>query len=285
MVDDDVPAELRYGIFAAPGRYRAWIRFSNGAPQVQADWKVDQRGMAIKLVDVPGAKLLDDQPTAHDFVLASCPRFFIRDVPDYVAFSQHALKTPKIRALAYFFGWNPLQWRWHEFSALASSLRKAADVLTTRYWSQTPYRLGPRAVKYSAIPTSPESPLPAGRSPDYLRENLAARLRSADATFDFAVQVQADPAAMPIDDATIVWDETAAPFRKVATIRIPAQEFQSEQQMAYAEFVSYSPWHALPVHEPLGPINRTRRVVYLAIASLRHRLNGTPEIEPPAMTI
>jgi catalase len=284
-VESDVPEALKHGIFGTPGRYRAWIRFSNGAPAIQADRKADQRGMAIKLVDVPGPKLLDDQPSAHDFVLASAPRFFIRSVPDYVAFTRQALRKPAIRVLAFFFGWNPLKWRWHELSTLRSTLHKTADLLATRYWSQTPYRLGPHVVKYSAIPTSPGASLAATSSPDFLRDNLAARLRTADATFDFAVQRQTDPSAMPIDDATVEWDERTAPFQKVATIRLPAQEFQSRSQMAYAEFVSFSPWHALPAHEPLGPINRTRRVVYLAVASLRHRLNGGAPVDPPAMTI
>jgi catalase len=284
-IDDSVPESLRHGIFAAPGRYRAWIRFSNGAPHVQPDAKADQRGMAIKLVDVPGPKLLDEQPLSQDFVLASAPRFFIRNVPDYVEFTRCAAGKPAIRGLMFFFGWNPLRWRWHEFSALLSTLHKTADVLATRYWSQTPYRLGPHVVKYSAIPTSPESPLSATASPDYLRENLAARLRMGDATFDFAVQRQTDPAAMPIDDATVVWDEANAPFQKVATIRIPAQEFQGASQMAHAEFVSYNPWHALVAHEPLGVVNATRRAVYLAVSSLRHRLNHTPKVDPPVMTI
>ena len=286
IVGDSVPESLRHGIFAAPGRHRAWIRFSNGAPHVQPDAKADQRGMAIKLVDVPGPKLLDEQPLAQDFVLASAPRFFIRNVPDYVEFTRCAAGKPMIRALAFFFGWkNPFRWRWYELTALFSTLRKTADLLATRYFSQTPYRLGPHVAKYSAIPTSPDRPLGATASPDYLRENLAARLRAGEATFDFAVQRQTRPASMPIDDATVVWDEAAAPFQKVATIRIPVQEFQSPGQMAYAEFVSFNPWHALADHEPLGVVNRTRRAVYLAVSSLRHRLNNTPSVDPPAMTI
>ena len=284
-VDGAVPDALRHGLFAAPGSYRAWIRYSNGAPHVQPDSKADQRGMAVKLVDVPGQKLLDDQPAAQDFVLASAPRFFIRTMADYLAFTRYAVRPPAIRALAFFFGWNPLRWRWYELFALSSTLRKTSDLLATRYWSQTPYRLGPHVVKYSAIPTTRGAALSATASRNYLRENLAARLRTTDATFDFAVQLQTKPASMPIDDATVVWDESEAPFQKVATIRIPVQEFQSPAQMAYAEFVSYNPWHALPAHGPLGSVNGTRRVVYLAISSLRHGLNRTPQVDPPLMTI
>jgi catalase len=286
VVDANVPESLRHGIFAAPGRYRAWIRYSNGSPYMQPDAAADQRGMAIKLVDVPGPKLLDEQPLAQDFVLASAPRFFIRNVPDYVEFTRLAAGQPKYRALPFFFGWkNPLRWRLYELRALVSTLSKTADLLATRYFSQTPYRLGPHVVKYSAMPSSRGKPLAATASPDYLRENLAARLRSGEATFDFAIQCQTLPASMPIDDATVVWNEAAAPFQKVATIRIPIQEFQAPNQMAYAEFVSFNPWHALAAHEPLGVVNMTRRAVYLAVSSLRHRLNHSPSVDPPAMTI
>ena len=75
---------------------------------------------------------------------------------------------------------------------------------------------------------------------------------------------------MPIEDATVTWDEARAPFARVATITIPAQRFDSEAQMALAEQISYTPWHTLPEHAPLGGVNRTRRVVYEAVSRARH---------------
>lgn len=46
-------------VFFLPGKtYQAWIRFSNGSKDAQqADIKKDARGMAIKLLGVPGEKL------------------------------------------------------------------------------------------------------------------------------------------------------------------------------------------------------------------------------------
>lgn len=76
------------------------------------------------------------------------------------------------------------------------------------------------------------------------------------------------------------WSEAQAPFQTVATITIPRQEFQSPAQMALAEFASFTVWHCLPEHEPLGSINCARREVYLAIATLRRELNGLPPFEP-----
>jgi catalase len=274
-VADDVPEDLRYGLFAAPGTYQAWVRFSNGSPQVQADSKKDQRGFALKLRDVPGDKLLDEpgESTSQDFVLASAPCFFIRTADDYVAFVRAQVKRPAIRVLGFFFGPNPLRWRLYEYRKLLASLGRTADLLATRYWSQVPYRLGPHVVKYSVRPTTPAPAWPVSRDPHFLRKRLEDRLSRAPATFDFTVQVQTDPASMPIDDSTVLWDEARAPFRKVATIALPQQHIDKPERWAKVDRLAFSPWHALPVHEPLGPINEIRRQVYQSIAEARRSFN------------
>jgi hypothetical protein len=289
-VADDVPPELRYGVFAASASYPAWIRFSNGSPSPQPDRRRDQRGMAIKLLQVPGEKMLASERDAltQDFILSSSPRFFIRSVSDYVDFTRAATRKPSFRVLSYFFRGAPWRWRIHELRALVASLQRTDDVLSLRYWSQTPYRLGPHVVKYSARPVgrgTAGGPVRPGSSPDFLRETMAVRLATEPAAFEFLVQRRTDPASMPIEDATIEWDEARAPFARVATITIPVQRFESEAQMRLAEQISYTPWHTLPEHEPLGGINRTRRVVYEAVSRVRHELNGTARKEPVSLEV
>lgn len=287
-VDDDVPADLRHGIFRTPQTYPAWIRYSNGAPHVQSDHRKDQRGMAIKLLAVPGTKVLEDErdsPT-QDFVLASAPCFFIRSIEDYVEFTRAACKQPAFRVLGYFFGWNPLSWRIHELRRLFASLARTDNVLGNRYWSQTPYRLGPHIVKYSARPIEPPAPLSSiSRSPGFLREAMAATLSRQRVVFEFLVQRHVDEPSTPIQDSTIEWPESVAPFRRVGTITIPMQTFTSPEQLALAEHISYTPWHSLPEHEPVGGINRTRLVAYRTISMLRHQMNGVPRLEPRSLDI
>jgi hypothetical protein len=286
-IDPDVPSELRHGVFAEPRTFPAWIRFSNGAPKAQSDRRRDQRGMAIKLLDVSGPKVLEDERDAptQDFVLASYPRFFIRSIGDLVRFSRAAEKKPAFRVLGFFFGVNPLSWKLHEFAALLSSLQHATNPLSTRYWSQTSYRLGPHTVKYSARSTDRPSPVPSSRSTDYLREAMADQLTRRPAVFEFMIQRQVDPISTPTEDSTIEWPEGIAPFRRVATITIPVQRFDSPDQLALAEHISYTPWHTLPVHEPLGGINRARLVAYRTISKLRHEMNGVPRREPRSLDI
>jgi hypothetical protein len=50
--------------------------------------------------------------------------------------------------------------------------------------------------------------------------------------------------------------------------------------MAFAEDLSYNPWHSLPAHRPLGNQNRARRVIYQALSKLRHEMNARPHLEP-----
>ena len=75
---------------------------------------------------------------------------------------------------------------------------------------------------------------------------------------------------MPVEDASIEWSEHSAPFRKVATIVIPPQTFDTPARMTFCENLSYTPWHSLPEHRPIGGINRARKVVYEAISKMRH---------------
>ena len=56
--------------------------------------------------------------------------------------------------------------------------------------------------------TNPRTPPSEGDEPaDSLTRALAAGLQSGEAVFDFKVQLQADPVAMPVEDVTVEWDE------------------------------------------------------------------------------
>ena len=82
---------------------------------------------------------------------------------------------------------------------------------------------------------------------------------------------------VPVEDPTVDWK---APFRKVATIRIPPQVFDTPERKSFAENLSFTPWHSLPDHRPIGGINRARKAIYRAISIQRHTLNDAPRREP-----
>ena len=277
------PAELRHGVFREARTYTALARFSSGISE--DDRGGDIHGLAIKLLGVEGPRVLasDKEASTQDLLLSDQPVFFIRDAADYVPFSRQVLrlsrapgwwKTAEVLFRAFVLG--DRRWR------LAAGMRsKPADLLAQRYWSQTPYKLDRLAVKYSLRPDPFPFPGAAPRnSKDQFREALVAHLSHKQAVFDFLVQVQTDPAAMPVEDATVEWNEAKSPPVKVATLRIPVQHFDTPAVRTFDENLSFTPWHSLETHRPLGGVNRCRKRVYDAISEERHRTNRVPRREP-----
>jgi hypothetical protein len=169
------------------------------------------------------------------------------------------------------------------FPILIQASRSHNNPLTIQYFSQTPYACGPDlAVKYTVLSLDPARQDPielsdeeiALRGPNYLREAMAATLAAQDVTMDFMAQL-VDPSQ--IDDATL---NVTTDFTTVARITIPKQEFRSPAQMKLAEDISFNPWHGIEDHKPLGSINEARKVVYEAIAELRHSNGGVAAFEP-----
>lgn len=281
VVDGSVPEHLRHGLFKEPGIYAAWVRFSSAATPIAPDAKKDVHGMAVKLLGVGGEKLLPDErdATTHDFVLANSPVFFVRTASDNAAFVKAFTEK---RTIWFFIGWNPFRWRLHELiNVLKASRQSVFNPLQIQYWSQSAYKLGPHAVKYSAKPLSPRTDRrPVSQADNFLEEAMARQLKLGDAEFAFTVQRQVDPVRMPVEDPTIVWKESLSPPERVATIRVAPQTFDSDAQKRFAENLSFNPWHALPEHRPLGNANRIRRVVYDSISKLRHELNQEERREP-----
>ena len=62
IVEPDLPETLRHGVFREPRTYRALIRFSNG--RQWDDTKPDVHGMAVKLLEVEGEKVLESEQDA-----------------------------------------------------------------------------------------------------------------------------------------------------------------------------------------------------------------------------
>lgn len=290
----NVDPRLRFGLFATPKSYPAWIRFSSGNANPQPDSEKDARGMAIKIMGVPGTKLLeaDGLPPAQtqDFVMMNAQQFFIRNVTEYADFTKYLGTGFGERArYGYFlsgFTLNPMKWHWSDFHfrelMLASNTLKKAphSLLNTKFYSVSAYTLGPQLnVKYSMKPCGDP---PAARvdrdQPNFLREEMKKRLTAGTACFLFMVQLQVAGKNMPVEDTTVKWSEHDSPFIPVARIDIPSQEFESNN--ALAENMSFNPWHSLPEHRPIGVMNRLRKAVYLGVERYRRQMNGAQMCEP-----
>ena len=280
-VRDDLPAQYRHGLFSEPKTYPAWVRFSGPGPDWPRD--IDDVGFvscAIKVMGVPGPKLMEDEKFTQDFLSICTPTFVTPDTRANAALQAWILKgTP----LFYFV--DPRDS--HVLDGFMQSWwnKTQSNPLGERYWSCVPYLLGEgQAMMYSVYPLSkvyrhiPRLPL---RPPDnYLRDNMARTLAEQDVEFDFMLQLQTDAFRMPIENAAVRWPEKLSPFVPAARVHIPRQRFDSPEQLAFANVLSYNPWHCLAEHRPLGNQSRARHRMYWELSKLRQRMNDTPHIEP-----
>ena len=259
-----------------PGkRYPTWIRFSNSFPDAtQPDAKGDIRGMAIKLIDVPGDKILPEERNAqtHDFVMVSSPVFFVDDAARFLTFARRIGSSSKLTQATALLAL--------DFRGLRNVIAmqaKIASPLETRLLvrgSLSPGRpTSQQAIKFSARPCLPTtSVIPSNPAPNFLRETMIRQLAAGEARFDFLVQPRTSP-AMSVESTMVEWKESEAPFFKVATITIRQQQFATPERDKFGENLSFTAWHALPQHRPLGAINRIRRVAYEAVS--KRRTNST----------
>jgi hypothetical protein len=280
---DHFPDALAKGIFVPGKTYQAWIRFSNGAGDpTRADIKRDARGMAIKVLGVPGKKLLDDEDQAmtQDFIMINHPNFFATDPARYLSFIQDGNSDHFYRKLLIPFDLGAKGTR----IALETRSSRIANPLQTRYWSMVPYQLGTgagrQAVKYSARGCSATTdPMPSKPEHDFLRGALRNTLQTGDACMEFLVQPRTSN-RMDVEDSRTEWKESQAPFYRVATIHMARQVFDTGEQNEFCENLSFTPWHGLPEHKPLGVTNRLRKVIYDHISRVRHEMNDTRRQEP-----
>jgi hypothetical protein len=255
------------------------VRFSSGFSRPQPDLFPDVRGLAVKVVGVEGPMLLPGEEAARtqDFIAINQPSQPARDADEFtaIALASKDLLTAPV-ALAQSLG--PL--RAAQISASALSLvRPVRSLAGEHYWSNTPMKLGPYAVKFLWRPRCPpgDGLLLPGAS--RLRLEFASRLAREDVIFDFALQFFVDAARTPIEDGSQEWDPETAPWVTVAQLQMDRRDLTlepSQREEEYVQRLSFNPWHAPEAHRPLGDIQRLRRVVYLASARLRGHI---PEIE------
>ncbi len=238
--------------------------------------------MAIKVMGVAGKKLLesDSNATTQDFILINHPVFFANDPKRYLAFIEKSTDSS-------FFGKVTIPFSLGlrgTLIAFETARSRIANPLSARYWSMVPYQLGvgPRrkVIKLSVKPCLVDTQtLPKSPAHDYLRDALRSTLQSRDACMELLVQPRTSD-SLSVENSQIEWKEAIAPFYKVASIRIPQQDFDTDEQNRFCENLSFTPWHALPEHRPLGVTNRLRKTIYERISGVRHEMNSAERSEP-----
>ena len=281
IVHNNLPKELRHGIYADSRTYRAWVRFSGPGPYITPD--IDDVGfmsISIKLMGVPGPKLMDDEKFTLDMFGVSTPTFV---TPDTEANAQLQIESVKNAQIFYFVNFH----RPHLLDLIMQSLwiKTQSSPFEAPYFSCVPYLLGEgQAMQYSVWPKSkkrtPIPRLPFRPPDDYLRAAMVASLAEGDVELDIRLQLQTDPHLMPIENNAVLWPEKLSPRVSVATLRLPRQKFDSPAQIEFEKRLSYNPWHCIAEHRPLGNQSRARRRMYAELSKLRHTMNAVPHYEP-----
>jgi hypothetical protein len=281
IVRDDLPPHMRCGIFAKPRTYPAWVRFSGPGPYITPD--IDDVGfmsISIKLMGIPGAKLMDDETLTQDMLGVSTPTFVTPDTEANAQLQHWSLKNAQT-----FYFLNLRHPHVLDFVMQSLWIKTQSSPLESAYFSCVPYLLGEgQAMQYSIqsrLKTRTRVPRLPLRPPDnYLREAMVATLTKQDVEFDIFLQLQTDPHLMPIENNAVFWPPRLSPRLPAAVLRIPRQKFDSPEQLAFAKILSYNPWHCIPEHRPLGNQSRARFRMYKELSTLRQTMNEVVHYEP-----
>lgn len=263
----DLPPHARQGLFVEPRERRAYVRLSNGAGAALPDRGPDLRGLAIKVLDVDGPKVLGEART-QDFLMIDSPTVPFASPDEFVAFVT-ATAEPKgaIGKVVRELGVR------RTLGLLAGLVRtakgKPRGVLDRTFYSATPVSFGPYAARYAAFPLHAASDEPAATPErDYLRTRTSARVKRGPLEYELRAQFfEGD--GTPIEDSRVDW---RSPFVPVARLTIEAQDAGSPQGVRLGTFIetlSFDPWHALVEHRPLGSVMRARKHAYYASIQAR----------------
>jgi hypothetical protein len=260
----DLPPHARVGIFSAPATYRAYVRFSNGAPLRQSDRKPDVRGVAVKVLGVGGKKIIPGMEDAktQDFLLIQSAATPFRNADEFVGLIK-AAQNPLLllpRAIGLFGVGRTFQLL---RAFVAGTSAPVGSLATTRFFSALPIQWGAHAVHYALTPHT--VPAPGAKTPEDLGAELAERLRAGPISYDLRVQFYVDATQTPIEDASVEWLEKDAPFVTVARLTLPRQDTATADGRRLAERIeklSFDPWHAPVEFKPLGNMMRARSPAY-----------------------
>ena len=288
--DPKLAARLAKGIFATPGVYPAVVRWGNADSKKNSDFKPDVRSMSFS-VDLTrgGLSAPAGNNGRQDFSLQNAPPLPINDSPAFAAIMKVLAASSPLSGLLSL----PFKDKLRVARVLALAKFQAGQKIRPyqqlRYWSNVPFRHGPiDVVQYSAIPSAGNLARPLQKSnPKGLQDELVRHLNEDGrmSSFDFAVQFldtekmtywgKRYDANFWIENASVKWKETEAPFHVVGRLTLLAQ---SQIRPDVGETVYFDvTGHSTPDSTPLGSINRARRFGEAASREARLRANSNPQ--------
>ena len=278
-VRSDLPDDLAQGLFANPGSYPIVMRFSTIPGDILDDSVSVPRGLAIKIIGVSGERLDgSESDVTQDLLLINGPAFgapnprkFLSVVRLLARTTNRAEPLKKILSAVMRQVQKVIVAITGRPSAMVATLggHPETHILGETYYSQAPLRFGDYIAKISVAPISPglvalvQAPLNVNSAPNGLREAIVKFFEKNGGVWEVRAELCTDLEKMPIEDAAVIWPEELSPYRCIGSITVkPQLAWSEERASAVDDGMSFSPWHGLAAHRPLGGIMRARKSAY-----------------------
>lgn len=291
----NLPAEYAQGLFATPAEHKAYLRISTNAGDILPDVISLPRGLALKVLDVEGARLPGAEGTTQDFVMVNGQVFqnktadkFLKNLKLLAATTDKMEKTKEVMS-GVLQGVNKVLTAVGVESPKVQTLGGApnAHPLGESYFSVTPFRYGDYIAKFSVVPVSDaltkltDKEIDARKNENAIRHAVRESMAHSNGHWEFRVQLCRDLEKQPIEDPTKAWDEDESPFVTVAVLDAsPQDSWEPGKVQAVDEGMRFSVWTGLVAHQPLGNINRARNGPYKHSSNFRAAFNLCPIHEP-----
>jgi hypothetical protein len=293
---DGLPAELAQGLFATRASYPVVMRLSTIPGDVLDDAISTPRGMALKVVGVPGERVAGSEAqVTQDFLFANGPVFaapgpkkFLGSLKLLAATTDRAPGLKKILSSVMRGAERALESVGGQSSTLLTlGGYPEINPLGDTYYSQAPILFGNYMAKICMVPISAslraliKAPVDLEGKPDGLREAVSEFFRTQSAEWELRAQLCTDIDTMPIEDVSKPWPENDSPYRAVARVALgPQPSWNEARKASIDEGMAFNPWHALAAHRPLGAVMRVRKQAYAVTSRLRAERNGRLFAEP-----
>jgi hypothetical protein len=290
----DLREELRQGLFVRPAAYGAVMRFSTDPGDILSDHISTPRGVAVKVIGVEGEMLPNHAgQVTQDFVLRNTSTFaahaddFLKNIRLIAEHEDDSEALKQVVSSAAQTAEEALERVGQESAFLKGFGHPPTHPLGETYHSAAPLRFGDYLGKLRMVPVSDSLLALHGKRIEHphswnsLKDSIVAFFEKETAIWELRIQLCTDLAEMPVEDASVEWDERSSAPLTVARITAPPQNTYSDARRVWVdEQLSFNPWHGLAAHRPLGNIMRARFKSYQASSHFRRAAEGRPMVEP-----
>ena len=298
----NLPDEYAQGLFAELGSYPVVMRFSTNPGDLLADSVSTPRGLAVKVIGIGGEKVANHAgEVTQDFACVDADVFPVPNPAGFLKQIQQIDKTLEFpeelkhavsvtaRVTNAALGVAGIH-----SAALEGFGAPAVHILGESFTTVTPIRYGRHVAKVGFAPASENLKKLTGESVDLgesfnaLGELVKKFFRNETAVWEVKAQLALAPEPganetdnkFPIEDASKEWPKDESPWVTVARITVKLQETYSDERQRFVDDqMSFTPWHALEEHRPLGGIMRSRLKAYEEASKYREQRNGHKRVE------